>query len=215
MANRSPDLNEALVEADEDDFNLALSNLESEKLLTVNREGGALVSLDAHPLLREYFAKELREKNLEGWKAAHKRLYDHLCATETDKKDAPTLDDLRPLYQAVAHGCHAGLQQEACEEVYRERILRGAKFYSTRKLGTFGANLGAVACFFDSPWTHLSKNLSPPVQAWLLNEAAFDLRALGRLREAPEPMRTAIGMAVDQRDWKHAVSAAAISPNWR
>ncbi|MGJ0511705.1 alpha/beta hydrolase [Methylocystis sp.] len=209
-------LNEALVAANEDDFNLALDNLQSEKLLTVNRDaGGALVSLDGHPLLREFFAKELRENNPEGWKAAHKRLYEYLCATEAAKKDAPTLDDLRPLYQAVAHGCHAGLQQEACDQVYSDRILRGtgqSGFYSTKKLGAFGAQLGAVACFFDTPWTRLSPNLSPSDQAWLLAVAAFDLHALGRLREALEPMRVGLAMRITQENWSNAaISACNIS----
>ena len=205
-------LTDSIVGLSEAHRNIAIKRLEDAKLLTVNREGGALVSLDAHPLLREYFAKELREKNPEGWKAAHKRLYEHLCATETDKKDAPTLDDLRPLYQAVAHGCHAGLQQEACDKVYSYRIQRGAQFYSMRKLGAVGADLGAVACFFDAPWTLLSPNLLPNVQAWLLNEAATRLRGLGRLREALEPMRAGLTMRVEQENWKNAaISAGNIS----
>ena len=61
--------------------------------------------------------------------------------------------------------------------------------YSTKKLGALGSDLGAIASFFDSPWSRLSSNLSEPGQAWLLNEAAFSLRALGRLTEAREPMR--------------------------
>ena len=73
------------------------------------------------------------------------------------------LAGLQPLYQAVAHGCKAGLHQEACEEVYRDRILRGTGddgFYSTNKLGAFGADLGAVACFFEDPWKRLAPGLS-------------------------------------------------------
>jgi hypothetical protein len=62
--------------------NIVLKRLEDAKLLTVNREkSGALVSLDAHPLLREYFALGLR-KNTAAWEAAHKRLFEHLCVTE-------------------------------------------------------------------------------------------------------------------------------------
>jgi len=48
-------------------------------------------------------------------RAAHRRLYEHLCETTKDKPDA-TLEDLQPLYQAVAHGCHAGIQQKAFEK---------------------------------------------------------------------------------------------------
>jgi hypothetical protein len=198
-------LTESIVGLSEAHRNIAIKRLEDAKLLTVNRDaGGALVSLDAHPLLREFFAKELREKNPEGWKTAHKRLYEHLCATETDKKAAPTLDDLRPLYQVVAHGCHAGLQPEACDEVYYRRIQRAAEHYSTKKLGAFGADLGAVACFFDTVWSHLSSNLSPPAQSWLLNEAATRLRSLGRLREALEPMQAALDLDVGAKDWTNA-----------
>jgi Transposase DDE domain len=52
----------------------------------VNRDtAGALLVLDAHPLLREYFARELREQRPEAWRAAHRRLYEHLCATTKDK----------------------------------------------------------------------------------------------------------------------------------
>ena len=38
-------------------------------------------------------------------------------------------------------------------------------------------------------------------QAWLLNEAGFYLRALGRLTEALEPMRAGLEMGVKQEDW--------------
>jgi hypothetical protein len=167
-----------------------------------------LVALDAHPLLREYFGRQLRRQQPEAWRAAHRRLYEHLCST-TKEGDQPALHDLQPLYQAVAHGCHAGLQQEACEKVYRDRIQRRQEAYSTRKLGALGSDLGAVACFFEQPWSRVSPVLTEGAQAWLLNEAAFRLRALGRLTEALEPMRAGLEMGVKQENWK----AAAIRAN--
>jgi hypothetical protein len=110
---------------DETERNLALSRLADAKLVTVSRDGGgALVALDAHPLLREYFAKDLRERRPKAWKAAHRRLYEHLCATTPDKPE-PTLEDLQPLYQAIAHGCYAGMQSEALGKVFIARIQRG------------------------------------------------------------------------------------------
>ncbi|MFH0983322.1 MAG: hypothetical protein V2A79_17525 [Planctomycetota bacterium] len=164
--------------------------------------------IDAHPLIREYFAKQLREKKPEAWRSAHRRLYEHLTSSTKDKPE-PTLDDLQPLYQAVVHGCQAGLHQEACDEVYVERILRGREFYSTSKLGAFGAELGAVACFFGQPWSRVSPALSEGNQAWLLNEAAFCLRALGRLTEALEPMRAALKMGIAQGNWEAAAARAS------
>lgn len=204
-------LTEPLDGLDDDDWAFCLSGLEAARLLAVNRDAtGALVSLDAHPHLRAYFAQQLRETNAAAWRAAHRRLYEHLCASTSDKKDAPTLEDLQPLYQAVAHGCLAGMQQAACDDVYHARILRREEKYSTKKLGAFGWNLGAVACFFELPWRRVSPALSEPAQAWLLTEAAFCLRALGRLTEALEPMRAGLKMRIKQEVWK---SAAIIASN--
>ena len=164
-------------------------------------------SLDAHPLLREYFTQQLRANNPDAWKAAQRRLYEHLRDSTKDKPQ-PTLDDLQPLYQAVAHGCKAGMEQHACEEVYLRRILRGNDFYSVRKLGAFGADLGAVACFFEQPWTVLSPSLTEVAQAWLLNEAATRLRALGRLTEALEPMRAGMEARVRLEQFDQAAMSA-------
>jgi tetratricopeptide (TPR) repeat protein len=91
--------------------------------------------------------------------------------------------------------------------VYISRILRGTGsdgFYSAKKLGAFGADLGAVACFFTEPWQRLAPGLPVGDQAWLLNEAATRLRALGRLAEALEPMWVGAESAEAQADWKNA-----------
>jgi len=206
-------LTEPLVGVAEEDWNTALTQLA--ELGLISRPSASPVppstfSVDAHPLVREYFAQQVRTENAEAWRAAHRRLYEHLCQTTQHWPD--TLDALQPLYQAVAHGCQAGLQQKACHDVYNDRILRGAGSggnYSTFKLGAIGADLGAVGCFFQQPWSRPSRNLLPADQAWLLNEAAFRLRALGRLTEAVEPMRAGLEMRIEQKNWKQAAISAS------
>jgi hypothetical protein len=193
--------------------NLSLKRLEDAGLLTIIRAADSheLSALDTHPHIREYFAQRLRGQLGEGWHEAQRRVYEHLCATTEDKAE-PTLDDLLPLYQAVAHGCQAGLQQEACEKVYLDRILRGTGSdgnYSTFKLGAIGSDLSAIACFFETPWSRVAPALSEAAQAWLLNEAAFSLRALGRLTEALEPMRATVEMYVKQESWEYAAITAS------
>ncbi|MGC2221994.1 MAG: hypothetical protein WA624_06315, partial [Methylocella sp.] len=203
-----PDLTEPLVGMSEAQRNQAFIRLKDAKLLTVSRDGsGALIALDAHPLVREYFGWRLRERHPEGWRAAHRRLYEHLCATTKDKPE-PTLEDLQPLYQAVAHGCQAGMQQEAFG-VFNGRINRGQEAYCARKLGAHGSNLGAIACFFEQPWSRVSPALTEAEQSFLLNAAAYCLRALGRLTEALEPMRASLIMGVKQEDWQNAAIGAS------
>lgn len=225
-----PDLTEKLVGLAAEDWEFALSGLEAARLLTVNRDAaGALVALDTHPHLREYFAKRLKEGMKEeggrmkeksdssliphpsSFQLAHRRLYEHLCAT-TKEGDQPTLEDLQPLYQAIAHGCQAGLKQKACDEVYRNRIMRGTGtdgFYSALKLGAIGSDLSAVTCFFETTWNRVSPALRETAQAWILNNAAFYLRGLGRLTEALDPMQAGLEMRVKQENWREAASSAS------
>ncbi|MEM9605328.1 MAG: hypothetical protein AAGA11_20870 [Pseudomonadota bacterium] len=213
-----PNLTELLCAAEPLDIEVALNTLIENELLS--HGGGedysgsqADVALDGHPLIREYFAKQLQQQLPEAFMAAHSRLFDHLCETTPHRPD--DIDGLAPLYEAVTHGCLAGRHEEARADVYRDRILRGTGsdgFYSVRKLGAIGADLAAVAAFFDRstsrPWSKVSLNLSEAAQAWLLSQAAVCLRALGRLTEALQPMQAGLDWVVQQESWNQAARAA-------
>ncbi|MDQ6868153.1 MAG: hypothetical protein M3178_07015 [Pseudomonadota bacterium] len=200
-------LTDVIVNLDENGWQRAVNRLREVRLLAP-QDSSEPHALDAHPLVREYFGRRLREGHPEAWRAAHRRLYQHLCATTKDKPE-PKLEDLQPLYQAVSHGCHAGLQQEAWDKVYYGRIRRGREAYSIHKLGAFGSDLEAIACFFEQLWSRVSPALTEVEQPWLLYEAAYVLRALGRLTEALEPMRAAVEMKVKQEDWENAAAGAS------
>jgi tetratricopeptide (TPR) repeat protein len=197
-------LTDALVKLKDAQWNIALKRLGEIDLLTVAGD-----AIDAHPLIREYFAKQLRDTQPAAFQAAHSRLFDHLCKTTPHRPD--TLEGLQPLYEAVVHGCLAGHQQRALDEIYDDRILRGTGYdgcYSAFKLGAIGADLAAVAAFFDEPWSRVSPSLREADEAWLLNEAAFSLGAVGRLTEALQPMRAGLDMYVHQKNSRGAAVAA-------
>jgi TIR domain len=164
-------------------------------------------AIDCHPLIREYFEREVQEQNPTGWRLAHRRLYEHL--TETTDYRPDTLEGLQPLYQAVAHGCHAGMYQDCCDKVYVDRILRGQELHSMTKFGAWHTDLAAVTCFFAEPFSQVQPSLKKGDRAWLLETVAFQLRALGRLIEALEPMRTGRDMLVKQRYLDHAAAACS------
>jgi tetratricopeptide (TPR) repeat protein len=203
-------LTEPLAGLTEEDWEFCLSGLEAAKLLTVNRDAAStLVSLDVHPHLREYFAKQLRKQNPAAWRTAHTRLYEHLCATAPDSTKHPqenalirslgisivtdpTLEDLQTLYQAVAHACHANLHEKGWCEVFLPRILRGNRFYSYQKLGAVGSDLGALSCFFDTVWTHVSPLVTESTRGRVLNAAGLRLRMLGRLSDALDAQNEAV-----------------------
>jgi tetratricopeptide (TPR) repeat protein len=101
------------------------------------------------------------------------------------------------------------MHQHACDYVYFARIRRGNEAYSFQRLGALGSGLGAVACFFELPWSCVSSALADSDQAWLFNEAAIHLRAIGRLTEALEAMRAGLDMGVKQENWAAAAVRAS------
>jgi tetratricopeptide (TPR) repeat protein len=111
---------------------------------------------------------------------------------------------MTPLFYAVFHGCQADRHVEARRNVHQDRIRRGNKAYLTRNLGAFGANLPLLANFFELPWSKPVATLSPDNQTWLIAQAAFTLRALGRLADAIEPMREGAERRERQEAWANA-----------
>ena len=198
-------LTDVLVDQGKAQWNLTLSRLAECGLISLTNNQ----ALDAHPLIRDYFAKQLREQQPKVWHAGHKRLYEYLT-TNTKDKIKPTLEDLQPLYQAVAHGCQAGMFQRVCKEVYDKRILRREQHYSWHHLGAYGVDLGALAWFFEKTWFQITPNISEITQGWLLHEAAYCLKSLGRHAEALEPMQSGIKISINNKYW---ADAARVSCN--
>jgi hypothetical protein len=182
-----PGLTEALADLEDDDWDYSLSVLGEAKLITVVRaEGsGELITIDIHPLLREYFALELNRKQPEAWRAAHLRLYEFLAAYTPDKPDA-RLEDLQPLYQAVVHGCQAGRQHESFNEVYVKRIQRGSQYYPHKRLGAVGTDLSCIGAFFSSRWSKVSDDIPIDTALGVLDSAIESLHSVGRLLEAQQ-----------------------------
>ena len=152
--------------------------------------------LDAHPLVREHFGEQLKQANAAAWREAHSRLYEYYKKQAPEQPD--TLEAMAPLYAAVAHGSAAGRHQEALDEVYWRRI-RGGTSFRMKKLGAFGADLAALAGFFDPPWRRPVVGLREECEGVRPERGRLDLRALGRLAEAREPMQAALEAQLSHR----------------
>ena len=187
------------------DWQFALNNLRKAGLLA-KEDPVMRDALDCHSLIREYFGEKLKGDNPEAWKEAHNRLYEYFKNQAIEYPD--TIDEMSKLYSAVAHGCQAGMYQEAIEEVYNRRIQRGDELFNLKKLGVFGADLVAVSGFFDSLWDKPVAGLTEVIKSFVFAMAGFDLRALGRLKEAVQPMQAALEAAIALKNWTNAAIAA-------
>ncbi len=189
----------------DEDWNTATSFLADFSLITIQSDADDNQRLlDSHPLIREHFAARLIKRDAEAWRCGHRRLYEYLQDSADDQP--VTLAGLQPLYEAVAHGCSAGLYCDTFAKVLIRRIDRGVSF-GWKKLGACDATLNAVSCFFNQRWSRVVA-FDDSHNGWLFNEAAVSLRALGRLSESIEPMRAALENYIRLKMWK---SAAVIS----
>ncbi len=202
-----PGVTDQLMQLSVEDWNHALFNLRAAHLLAAENPQKQDV-LDCHPLIREHFGQKLQKENKEVWKESHKRLYNYF--KELPKKELPdTLQEMEPLFAAVSHGCRAGLHEEARFEVYFKRISRENEHYIKHKLGAFGADISALSNFFEVPWSHPAAGLPDREKAVILSWTAFGLRALGRLREAIQPLKAGLEIRVKQKVWKSAAINAS------
>jgi tetratricopeptide (TPR) repeat protein len=230
-------LTDALVDLDETGWRRAVARLRDVRLLAPE-DAAAPDTLDAHPLVREWFGLRLEQTNLMASRAAHGRLYEHLrdapreweaptlvdqinkeffflveTVPSTQEDKLPTLEDLAPLYQAISHGCRASRHQEALNDVYEQCICRrqvGGEmdFYASKKLGATGSNLTAVSWFFKKPYEMPVVTFTLEDRAWLLGQAAFLLIAQGRFTEALPASRAELRIQVESKRWGNAALAA-------
>lgn len=194
-----------MVKLSEAKWKFAVKHLRELKLLAVDDGSG---DFDCHPLVREHFGERLKNEKKKAWGEAHGRLYDYYKGVP-EKERPDTLEEMEALFRAVYHGCAAGRQQETFDEVYWERICRGDKAFVNKQLGAFGSDLGAVACFFERIWDRPASGLSKADKASVLTWAGFALRAVGRLREAAEPIDAALILFETQKNWRECAANAS------
>ena len=201
-----PGLTDALQDSTEAKWRQTLAKLSRAGLLA-EQDPNDPDTLDTHPLVREHFGKQLREAHPDAWREGNNRLYEHYKQVAPELPE--TLEEMAPLFAAVAHGCAAGRHQEALYEVFVPRIQRGNEAFSTKKLGVIGAGLAALSGYFQPPWSRLVAGISEhDVKGFVLSAAGFYLRALGRLNDAAEPMRGALEAAIARENWKNSARAA-------
>lgn len=126
-------------------FLVTLSNLRAVNLVSEEAELEP-DTIDCHPLVREYFGRRLKEKNLLAWQEANSRLYNYFKqqAAEFPK----SIEEMGPLFRAMHHATEAGRHAEALRDVYTPRIARGEEDFAGRSLCAFESVLGCLSGFF-------------------------------------------------------------------
>lgn len=144
-------------------------------------------SFDCHPLIHEYFGSQLQEKSPAIWKQANLVLYNYYKA-KPQKELPTTLEEIRPLLNAVTHCCKAKEYVNAFE-IYYVRINQGNNFL-TRRLFAGSENLALLSNFFRKDWSQNSMvNLPEKTYSNLVEITGDALLEQGRIRESVSLMK--------------------------
>lgn len=166
-------------------------------------------SLDAHPLVREYFGKHFQLDDPDLWQAAHSQLYEYYKSLP-EKELPDTLEEMEPLFLAVAHGCKASMEAESFSEIYWKRVLRENEAYTVDKLGAFMDDLSTLSNYFDRTWDRPATILTRSYQTLVLSMAGYRLKSLGRLFEAIQPVKAGLEIGIHEGDWLGAAVESAM-----
>lgn len=174
-------------------------------------DGNERSGYDMHPLIRGYFyAQEDARAALTAprRKAIHSRFFDVLV--DRPKKHQPdTLDEMRPLIDAVLHGCRAQRYCEALADVYYPLIARfdasESVFYHVQYLGAVETDLQLLSSFFPNgdfdgePFAPNDK-----ARAALINNSAAALSVSGRPGVAVPMILRSLDTEYKRQDWDGA-----------
>lgn len=157
-----------------------------------------------HPLIRSHYLERLKEKSIEVVQALHNRIKGWYLHIAGEMPEVPTLDQLAPLIEAVHHACQAGEYDEAID-IYCKQIDQESSWVLTSKIGAYETDLAIMQEFFPQGDTAQDPQVSQSsIKAFILNEIAFCLMNLGRLREAPPFYERHNDIRLSESDWINA-----------
>lgn len=198
-------LTSGLTEVSDEDWRYALNTLRDLKIFA-KVDTNKPDTLDCHPLIREHFGEKLKERNPTVWKEANTRLYHYY--RDQSKEFPETLEEMLPLFAAIAHGCEGGHYQEVFNEIYWRRISKKNEHYITTNLGAYGSDLALISNFFIKRWKKPVDDLTNDTKIFILGSSGFCLRAIGRLDEAIQPMLAGLGSCIEAEAWSDAARSA-------
>lgn len=207
-----PGMTDAGAGMSDDQLNFAITQLRQNGLLFPPTPGQPN-QLDAHPLIREYFADRLKTVPRAGPAEANRRLFSYFLSQARATKADNTIDALEPYLAAITHACGAGLYAEGFN-IFVEHVSRGTERFASKALGAHGSIVATLVHFFEDPWKAVVPKLELAHQVRVASTVGFALRSLGRLPDAAEAFQTAAHLEAKVPGAKRYISLRHLSDTW-
>jgi hypothetical protein len=154
-----------------------------------------------HPLIRNHYLALLTKGDAAQEKAAHEQIKDYYLSIAGDTPQYPTLQDLKPLTEAVHHACQAGIYDEA-EQIRWGRIEKGEKFILLDQLSGEQTILEMLKDFFPNGDTsQLPLITDIKHRAWILNHIGICLENLGSPKDAISFYLRSVSLLLSLAEW--------------
>lgn len=162
--------------------------------------------LDIHPIIREYFKKELQNTYPLSFKKANNRLFNYfsICAN----KNTNSKEQMNLWFRAIYHGCLAERYEEIFDHIYMKHIKQDEIIDDARKLGGNSTNINAISGFFSEPWTKIKGDLDDDKKSLIFAEASFALRSKGLIVDAIAPLKQAYIIEKERKNYEEAAMQA-------
>lgn len=138
-------LTSAIVSLSDHEWRLALADLGRSGLLNYRpgRQGDDPI---LHPIVREYFRRELQQQAQQDYREAHQRIYRFML--KRCEAQPVYYDEVLDLHQTVLHGLEAELFEEAFDDIIWSRLLQGFPAVSLHKFNAGALHLIVLRRFF-------------------------------------------------------------------
>ncbi len=173
-------------------FNALIKRLTDYRVL---RYDAAAHTYTTHPLIRNHYLVRLTAGDTTQTHAAHEHIKDYYLSIAGKTPLFPTLDELRPLVEAVHHSCQASTYDEA-DRIRWTRISQGTHFVLVHQLGAYETELAVRREFFPDGDTSREPQVSSPEgKGEILNAVGLCLTGLGQPSESVRFHERAIAIA--------------------
>ncbi|MCD7789587.1 MAG: hypothetical protein LUH55_03350 [Bacteroides thetaiotaomicron] len=148
------------------------------------------ICLDVHPMIREYYAAQLRNS----YHASFLKINEYLAEFYFSRAEECTEEYKKAdnYFRAVIHGCNAEKYAWSYEKIYLPKIKKYEIAHDARVLGGYGTNLDAVSGFFIRRWDCLKDGIELGMASDLYAEVSFALMCMGEIHAAIRPLEKAI-----------------------
>jgi len=156
-----------------------------------------------HPLTRYHYFALFTKDDLSKKNIAHKHIKDYYLSTAGRTPEYPTLNDLKPLIEAVHHACQGGEYDEGISK-YQQRISRGDQFVLLHQLGAYETTLNLMYEFFPEEVSNEPKASYPNHKSIILGTIGLCLMTLGRIKESIQFHERSNQLDIDTYDFSNA-----------